>query len=300
MHEIGGPDLKTRAKRWRNNVGTVTAPTYPARQLYIGDHWSIARGLAQELAPCGMSIRLWICSAGYGLISPDAAIKSYRATFTPGEQDYFGTGIITADASGAARSWWREVCSIREGVLAVGPRNLCEIGKSYPRTPMLIVLSAPYLDAVLEEVADLLRSGFCRDHLAIVSSGFRDHSGLLGDNLLPCDGRMQMAVGGALTSLNVRLARLLLRKLRGARPSVANLRELCSKIPASDAQRSKRQMISDMDVARFITGAIAREPHCSHTAALRHLREMNKACEQSRFARIFKQVSASGKGDVHA
>ena len=247
-----------------------------------------------------MSIRLWISSAGYGLISPDAPIKSYRATFSPGEQDYFGSGINLGDSPGAARSWWQEICSIREGALAVEPRNICELGKASPRTPMLIVLSAHYLDAVLEEVLALLRSGFYRDHLSVLSSGFKDNDALLGENLLPCDARMQTAVGGVRTSLNVRLARLLLGSLRGARPSVAKLRELCSRIRTHEPQCFDRQTLSDVDVACFITKAIAREPGSSQTAVLRHLRETNKACEQSRFARIFKEVAASGKGGMYA
>ena len=122
----------------------------------------------------------------------------------------------------------------------------------------------------------------------------------MGENLLPCAARMQTAVGGVRTSLNVRLARLLLGALRGARPSVAKLRELCSRIRTHEPQCFDRQNLSDVDVACFITKAIAREPGSSQTAVLRHLRETNKACEQSRFARIFKEVAASGKGGMYA
>src|SRR4051812_28481928 len=78
---------------------------------------------------------------------------------------------------------------------------------------LLVALSNDYLTAV----ADDLRKGAATlagpDRLAVICAGADTLAGLEA-HLLPCDARLQAVAGGALASLNVRLAARLLESSR--------------------------------------------------------------------------------------
>src|SRR5256885_14769137 len=63
----------TRLRDWIGRLTYETTTLTPAQDLYAGDHWKIARNLPTRSQP-GRVI-LWICSAGYGLISGDAPVR---------------------------------------------------------------------------------------------------------------------------------------------------------------------------------------------------------------------------------
>ena len=97
LGQVPGPNAAQRARRWISRLTrTSSTPQIPARDLYAGEHWSVARNLPALHRP-GEEIRLWACSAGYGLIPSDAPIMPYHATLTPGQAD---------SVPGAVASWW--------------------------------------------------------------------------------------------------------------------------------------------------------------------------------------------------
>ena len=70
-------DTDERARDWICRLSdTSYSPLIAARDLYAGEHWMVARGLP-DLAG-GERIRLWACSAGYGLIPADALVRPMR------------------------------------------------------------------------------------------------------------------------------------------------------------------------------------------------------------------------------
>ncbi len=89
-----------RAARWMQRLNTSDLDTVRAENLYAGEHWDIARGLA-DLAATGFARpTLWIASAGWGLIPIDAAIRPYSATFSTRHPD-----SVSHDTQGA-QDWW--------------------------------------------------------------------------------------------------------------------------------------------------------------------------------------------------
>src|SRR6266542_4235262 len=72
LRHIVGAGPAGRAAAWIDQLERSTEPTVPARQLYAGEHWQVVRGLEQIAAAAGLHASLWICSAGYGLVSADA------------------------------------------------------------------------------------------------------------------------------------------------------------------------------------------------------------------------------------
>ncbi len=82
-HELVGSDVRVRLQTWKKRLKTVKAEKYPAEDLYKGEHWSVVRDIQSNAMSRGWNVRLWICSAGYGLIRPSTRIHSYQVTFAP-------------------------------------------------------------------------------------------------------------------------------------------------------------------------------------------------------------------------
>lgn len=284
VRDLAASNLAERLRIWARRLREVRADCYPAERLYIGDHWAVARELPDRATQAGITARLWICSAGYGLIRSDTLLKPYQATFAPGNEDYVAAG--TTDRAADCRAWWQGVCAIRMGSAEATPRTLGQLAAIQPRTPMLVALSIDYLDAVGDDLQQVLQRPFFREHLAIVSCGTVGQRRPWADNLLPCDGLMAGALGGTLTSINVRIARYLLTHLNGAEPTVRQFAALARSIPRATSPPS-RQPRSDKQILAFIRSALRRTPPPSRSRLLREYRDAGLACEQGRFAHLY-------------
>ncbi len=290
VRDLSSGDMAERLHTWRERLLSVPADRYRADQLYSGDHWAVARGIPSLLSRSGLTIRLWVCSAGYGLISCDSLLKSYQATFAPGSDDY--VAVHAKDRTAAARTWWQGVCTVPLIEGEATPRTLAQLAAAHPRTPMLVALSVDYLDALADDLHEVLQRPFFQKHLSIVSCGAVGQRRAWAQNLLPCDGLMSAAVGGALTSINVRIARHLLASLNGSEPTVDRLATLARCIPRAGTAAPERQPRSDRQVLAFIRKALCRSPAPSRSRLLRECRDAGLACEQGRFAQLYRVAVA--------
>lgn len=288
VHEINAANLDARLRAWKDRLHQTASPEYPARRMYMGDHWSIASSIPFEAAEFGFRVQLWVCSAGYGLIDVDTPIKPYRATFTPGMEDYVASGLRTP--IGATQAWWDGVCEHRLRHQQSIPRSLLALANLFPRTPIIVALSKDYLAAVESDLANLLDRRFFRDHLAIVSCGTDVRHPTWKHNLLPCDAAVVGTLGGALTSLNVRVVRSLFQTLNGKSVTVENLSRLAQSIKRSPRTIPIRKAVTDEDVARFIRSALNRRADFSKSRLLDDFRHRGKACEQKRFGEVYMKV----------
>lgn len=285
VRELSERDVAGRLHAWKERLHTATADLHRAEDLYSGDHWAVARSIPGMALESGLTVGLWICSAGYGLIQSNNLLKSYQATFAPESADYVANDA--SDRSTATRVWWQGICGVRLSGSKGAPRTLAQLATAHPRTPMLVALSVDYLDAVADDLQAVLERPFFREHLSIVSCGTAgrhvwDHS------LLPCDGLMSGPLGGTLTSINVRIARRLLASLNGKEPTVARLTALAHSIPRAAAPVPARQTRSDAQILAFIRKALRRSPPPSRSRLLREYRDAGLACEQGRFAQLYK------------
>jgi len=300
VHEIKEPNLDARLRIWKERLGAVRTEEYPAAEIYMGDHWCVARSIPKEAARCGLSIRLWISSAGYGLIRPDTPIKPYQATFARGEQDYIGVGITGTGE--VEQKWWAGVCAyrIRNKENANSPRSLQALAEAFPRTPMVVALSVDYLRAVKEDLAATFHNQFFLEHLSIVSCGTRERHSVWRNNLLPCDGSMSRALGGTLTSLNVRVVRRLFQLWGGAAPTVEHLAKLTGQIGHQSRSICKRAPSRDSEVADFIYSRLNKAPGISKTKLLGEFRNAGQACEQRRFGEIYARIRREVMPELYA
>jgi hypothetical protein len=294
--ELDGSDMQKRLRTWMERLNTAKADEYPAENLYMGEHWSVVRDIPRDALDQGWRVRLWICSAGYGLIQPSTRIKPYQAAFSPGAKDYVARGSVS---HATIQNWWAGTCSYAFPREASFPRSLLALAQAFPRTPLVVALSADYLNAVGEDLLGVLQYKFFRRHLSIISCGTRGDHHRWNDNLLPCDGRLSASLGGTLTSLNARIARFLFRFQADAEPSIDHFAALVSSIKIRTKAPVPRAQQPDAEVARFIQAKLKKTPLASKTRLLEEFRAAGKACEQKRFGELYVQLRREAQPELH-
>lgn len=289
VREFSTLNLGSRLSRWVANMRRIRTTTLKAEDMYSGDHWSIARSIPDDSASRNLAVRLWICSAGYGLISPDTLIKPYRATFSRGQDDYVAVGLTLDDPEEASRQWWRGICSSALEHPA-GPRSISELAEQFCDVPMLVVLSADYLMAIRDDLRLAASIPYLKTHLSIISSGTSGDDPIWKDHLLPSGASLAGTLGGTLTSLNIRVARRLLEKLADAEPDTETFSRLCRSIKRKPLDVPRRREMTDQEIDQFVNSWLRKHPGTSKTPLLAALRRSGRACEQSRFGRIYSSV----------
>jgi len=265
----------------------------PASELYAGDQWLIAKSLPDVARGNGLEANLWVCSAGYGLIPASAMIHPYSATFSASHPD--SVRRLDPGAGAVISAWWDRLMEWR-GPMPGSCRSLAELARTHPSRPILMVASPVYLGAMrgdLEAAASALESP---DLLTIVSAG-SERRGRLAGNILPCDSRLQPALGGALMSLNVRVARKLLAEAGQWPPRCHELAVELERLLDRQPDRTvyRRSTMTDAQVRAFIRDQLKRDYSARPTPLLRLLRDLGRACEQKRFRSIFESVRGNDR-----
>ncbi len=287
--ELRGDSIGSRIRAWQRRLTFTKSDEYPARHLYMGDHWSVAQSIPIEAAGRGLAVRLWICSAGYGLIEAGTPIKPYCATFAPGTEDFIASGISAS--TDTRQAWWAGVCEHRLKNQSGTARSLCDLARRFPRTPIIVALSKHYLAAVRRDLEGVLAQTYFRDHLAIVSCGSGEQRRQWAHNLLPCDGGMSTSLGGSLISLNVRVVRFLCRNIGPRDLTVDNLTRVARLITRCPVTIASRHSVPDDLVVRFIRSRLRRNSQISKSRLLSEFRRAGRACEQTRFGELFAKAN---------
>lgn len=250
-HLVDVPPVE-RVAHWTGLLECVDAPTVSARDLYAGDHWAVVKETAG--VECnGLRIRLWVCSAGYGLVPWETTLKPYSATFSPGHSDSVGAAGFTPS------EWWDALQRWRPMAVDT-PRSLAKLATFCSRSYLLICLSEPYMRAAARDLAVVSQQRTIAS-CGIVSAGV-SRSSELASLLLPADGRWKERLGGAMQSLNARLARWALQNYSrwqgDGRALHTWLAADLSKIPPLDVPA--RTKATDREVKGWIARELASDP----------------------------------------
>jgi hypothetical protein len=284
LDNISGSGTALRAREWAARLaGTSHAPLVAAQDLYAGEHWMIARGLSGRA--CHARTRLWVCSAGYGLIPADAQIHPYAATFS-GRPDR-----VPGGADGGRR-WWHAL-SGWEGPAAGEPRSIGSLAAADPSACFLVALSAPYLNACRDDITAAARLVADPNTFMVISAGTR-FPGSIDAAMVPADARLQAFLGGTRQALNARIAAYILSTGISSRAEAAHCmtRLLAEQPPVT---RYERKQLSDREVTEMIVCRLARAPQMSASRLLREFRDAGYACEQQRFTRLHRQAAGAGQ-----
>jgi hypothetical protein len=255
----------------------------PAHHLYQGDHASIARSLPACVADPDRPVEVFISSAGYGLVGLETLLKPYSATFRAGHPDAVHAG---SDPSSARRDWWAALSGWRQETHAQGSL-LALVDQEHFDGHLIIACSAPYLDAMADDL-DRARSRMTVDPLIITSGaaplGFADCT-------LIVDASLQQELGGPLLSLQARVLRYLLLTLQEHELDLTECRRVLATKSRPRPPFRQRERMSDEALRAVIRNQLAVHAGDSANKMLRRLRDAGFACEQGRFARLFREVS---------
>jgi len=278
LGDVHGDTQAERARGWIARLsGAGSVPQVPAAQLYAGEHWSVARRFPAMHLP-EEEVRLWVSSAGYGLIPAEAPVMPHHATLTPGQAD---------SVPGPFPSWW-SLLSEWSGPLPGHPRSICALVAADPAAVFMLVLSKNYLRACGEDIAAASECLADPDRLFIVSAGGRPE-GELEAFAVPADGRLQALFGGTRRALNARIgAHLLEYGIRSREEASGYLARLLA--AQSPVPRYNRKRQSDREILDTITTRLASAPATTASRMLRELRDAGLACEQRRFTVLYRQV----------
>jgi hypothetical protein len=284
---ISNLPLKQRFDRWWDRLSEAREQSVEAQDLYMGDHWQICRSLPEMAKAKGFRPKLWITSAGYGLIAADALLHPYSATFAAGQPD---TVVTATEGAEGLRKWWSLLAG-RQGPLRGAPRSLADVVRSAPRCHVLLVCSPTYVRALADDLVEAVDEMSDRDQFLIVTSP-SSLSPALQAQVIPSEGRLRGLVGGALPSLHARVARKILGEVRRSRLSAPDVRAryqaLLRRTP--DLPRHDRIVLTDAQVHRYIKASLRQQPTLTRTPMLRELRDSGYACEQVRFRTIFQEA----------
>jgi hypothetical protein len=277
---------------WRKALQTHDVNTVAAARLYAGPFWSVVSELPTIARERGISASLFVASAGYGLVSANAELKPYSATFSPGSDSVVADLFDRDSRARGLKNWWRQLSSWKGPRGHQGPRRLEQIATRRPGASILVIASPVYVRAIADDLLGAARALRRPESLVIVSSvsGFPDE---LSGHLVPSVGRLQSRLGGALGSLHARTARHLLKE--AALPfdaSVLRAKYVRIASRARPLELSPRERRTDSEVKSFIQSQLSDDAN-SYTALLRAYRDSGSRCEQKRFRALFDQVCRS-------
>jgi hypothetical protein len=277
---------------WRNALQSYDVDTFPAARLYAGAFWSVVSELPRIAQGRGIEASLFIASAGYGLVSSEAELKPYSATFSPGPDSVVPDRLERDSRARRLRDWWRQISSWNGPRGHDGPRSLEQIARRRPGASILVIASPVYIRAITDDLLAAAEALRRPESLVIVSSvsGFPDE---LSDHLVPSVARLQSRLGGTLGSLHARTARHLLKESSlpfDASALRAKYKRIASR--ARPLESNFRERRSDSEVKAFIRMQL-KDGSKSCTALLRVYRDSGFRCEQKRFRTLFNQVYRS-------
>ena len=240
----------------------------PLGLLYAGEAWRRVEAVQCAAVTAGFETRLFVASAGLGLVSASTLAPSYGATFTARHADSVASSVAEN------RDWWGHFGAVSGDTIA-----------DLAGDATIVVLSEAYASALDTDLTRLATTP--GDHLLV--GGSRDVPGL---TRLRSDIGLRRVLGGTAVSLNLRMAEEWLRKL--PEPKLTGSLSMNRWVTWADgmrrSERYNRKVLTDAQVLRFIHDVRRQYPGTSRTRALRMLRDSGLACEQARFANLFAQA----------
>ena len=267
----------------------ATPREIPANLLYKSDAWYIGRRFKQSLP--NKRAKLWAISAGYGIVSGDAHLASYSATFSAGHADSIHRLGDTLSPIEARRKWWSKLSQWSGPDGEQWLRSVTAIAADDPSSTLVVCVGSKYLEAIDYDLRDAQRTLVRPDRLIVVTQ--KPCSTVeLEESWVQIPPNFRLLVGGTLGSLSVRTAILLVSELGITEVTAATANELLEDLSSSVSKLPifKRKRVDDDAVIEWIRVRLVEDPMLSKTSALRNFRTMGLACEQSRFGRLFEQT----------
>ena len=258
--------------------------TFYAKNLYCG------RGFSEILKiKSNASARVWIISFGMGLVYDDMPIPPYQLTLTRTSED----SILNKVSSNFNPSeWWKGINQQLHGI----SDPISNIINNNKDTIFVISVSQAYLDLIISDLFSLQHQDLSRVRIVGPPQPIKlpyQYRHLW----MPYDDRFdgpESPNPGTRSDFSQRIARHFIENVLIPYP-MSSAEEQCKLVDnfmgtMNRAKQVKRRSLSDNEIANIITinWDLA---NGSSTRMLRVLRDKEKvACEQGRFATIFRKI----------
>lgn len=294
LRDVGLQDVSERAAAWIEMIGP-RPPTTEASRLYAGEYWRAGMALA-ETAGQFFATKVWILSAGLGLISAADVVPAYGATFSAGHRDSVVPAGTDRPPGDVRRDWWSLLASWRGPAPDGQPRTVNELAAAEPSATTVVCAGREYVNAIASDLKDARTSMGSPSRLLVFASGPPDAE--LEGAWVGVPGRVRMRLGGSMASTGPRAAQAAIEAHgptgeldpMSARALVRSLAEACAPLPRFDRKR-----LSEDEVASWISTHVASHPGATKSTALRRFRNDGMACEQSRFGRLFDEAVGAAR-----
>jgi hypothetical protein len=319
LRNVDRVEIEQRAQLWWDELcSTSDAATTDrfeaAHDLYIGHYWSIVRQLPNLSAKQQIETKLWIISAGYGLVSANTLLLPYSATFTRGDVDSVASNSSNARASGSI--WWSKLATLKlpqsSHSQSVGssppeipnPRSLSELFRRYSSDHFLVLASSDYLAAIQSDLVNGIDHLEDSSRLIIITSKSAPSVDRLKTHIISTDARL---ICNPLCQADCDV-HFLGRSLHGSIGAILARKCLCEVLYhghtfgqfiikiGDELKKSpklfthRRTQMSKAHLKSFIRSERKIDASASATRLLRKLRESGQACEQKRFRELFDEV----------
>jgi len=277
-------NLQSTISSWENHLGR-DRNKIPAKDLYRGRGFSEVRKTIEN-----NNLGLWIISAGLGLISGSQLVPSYNLTVAPSKKDTIQSRLLTKKQFQPAR-WWNNLNT----KLHRTPTPIYDLISKSVDTYFIISLSRTYLELISEDLF-LLHGHKQRIRL----TGLYSSESLISpfEQLwMPYDSRFdgpQSPNPGTRSDFPQRVTRHFIEEVFTHNPLATpdEHAETVSKILAtmSFPVKIKRTTLSNEAIKQIIIDRWddAKGSGSRMLKIMRH--EENVACEQSRFADLYRQI----------
>jgi len=263
------------AQAWRDRFERASGGVVPVSELYCGRGFREAERGARVLGA-----RLWVVSAGLGLVPADFEAPSYSLTLSPGAPD-----AVQRVLMGPVSAWWE----------AIQGKPFEDAGGL-----ILVALPSPYLKLVAQAW-----SRWPAERLARVRLFTKDLPGglprALAAQWMPYDDRLDRlgdGLAGTQGDFAQRAMRHFAETFAGAAADVAadaaRVREALA--PVATPPRAERERLSDEELVALIRREWDVVAGRSGAMLARLRRELNVACEQGRFKDLFGRAAAERQG----
>jgi hypothetical protein len=271
------------ARAWNKLVNSAPAEV-SAKQLYCGRGFQTARKASDFL-----KAEHWIVSAGLGLIRAEKKVPAYDLTIGGDSPANVASRIKGNKFS--APAWWDAINAGKKKY-----RSISALVINNPRHKIIISISRPYLEMILEDISSLDKKHWRRIRLIGPNISHAD-TDFLRAVLLPYDEQLdgpESPIPGTKGDFAQRAAQhFAIRVWPDSQNGSIELhsvkvRELLKAM--GTPKKPKNEKKTDIEVAKLISSNWAKSKGSS-SRMLRILRDdLGVACEQSRFRDIFNQL----------
>ncbi|GGB75527.1 hypothetical protein GCM10011607_39810 [Shewanella inventionis] len=271
------PDIKDWVDAISNNKSRDLAIN-----TYAGDHWTVAKDINNDGVP------LWVLSAGFGFISGQDNICSYDATFSNNGENAVRLFSNTNDSNKDNITWWEQLHLNR---CYSYQHDFSSMVRHHKNDNFCISTSPQYLKVILPELIKLRESGHITEkNTIIITSKVELPQSLQSLRLIATEDFCEL-LQGSRVSLNIRLARYLLKELSSSDDFISQIKERYVRLQrrSKPAKKFDRVKVDDEEVANYIIKKLeCGSPKSSATVLLNAFRNDGFACEQKRFGKIFQ------------